>query len=51
MRRNVCGHADADALRPIEAEDILRANRTMYAASVLTLCLGLALRLTVQIVG
>lgn len=39
-----------DALRPIEAEDILRANRTMYAASVLALCLGLALRLAVQIV-
>ena len=40
-----------DALRPIETEDILRANRTMYAASVLALFLGLALRLAVQIVG
>ena len=40
-----------DALRSIETEDILRANRTMYAASVLALFLGLALRLAVQIVG
>lgn len=37
-----------DALRPIEAEDILRANRTMYAAGVLALCLGLLLRLAAQ---
>ena len=37
-----------DALRPIEPEDILRANRNMYAASLLALGLGLAVRLAVQ---
>ena len=31
-----------DALRPIEPEDILRANRMMYAESLLALALGLA---------
>ena len=34
-----------DALRPIEPEDILRANRMMYAESLLALVLGLAVRL------
>lgn len=34
-----------DALRPIEPEDILRANRTLYTAGALALVLGLALRL------
>ncbi len=33
-----------DPLRPIEPEDILRANRMMYAASVLAVGLGCALR-------
>ena len=33
-----------DALRPIEPEDILRANRMMYAESLLALALGLAVR-------
>ena len=33
-----------DALRPIEPEDILRANRMMYAESILTLAIGLGLR-------
>ena len=33
-----------DALRPIEPEDILRANRMMYAESLLALALGLAIR-------
>ena len=36
-----------DPLRPIEAEDILRANRTMYAASFLALGAGLFLRLLI----
>ncbi len=31
-----------DPLRPIEPEDILRANRMMYAESLLALALGLA---------
>ena len=34
-----------DALRPIEPEDILRANRMMYAESLLALVLGLAIRM------
>ena len=34
-----------DALRPIEPEDILRANRMMYAESLLALVLGLAVRI------
>ncbi len=34
-----------DALRPIEPEDILRANRMMYAESLLALALGLAIRI------
>ena len=34
-----------DALRPIEPEDILRANRMMYAESLLALALGLAIRM------
>lgn len=33
-----------DALRPIEPEDILRADRMMYAASLLALVLGLLIR-------
>ena len=33
-----------DALRPIEPEDILRANRMMYAESLLALALGLTIR-------
>ena len=33
-----------DALRPIEPEDILRADRMMYAASLLALVLGLVIR-------
>ena len=33
-----------DALRPIEPEDILRANRIMYAESILALAIGLGLR-------
>lgn len=33
-----------DPSRPIEAEDILRANRMLYTASVLALVVGLALR-------
>ncbi len=33
-----------DPLRPIEPEDILRANRMMYAASVLAVGLGLVIR-------
>ena len=33
-----------DALRPIEPEDIRRANRMMYAESILALVLGLLLR-------
>ena len=33
-----------DALRPIEPQDILRAARMMYAASVLALVLGLVIR-------
>ena len=37
-----------DAVRPIEPEDILRANRNMYAASLLALCLGLVTRFVVQ---
>ena len=33
-----------DALRPIEPQDILRADRMMYAASMLALVLGLVIR-------
>ena len=33
-----------DALRPIEPQDILRADRMMYAASLLALVLGLVIR-------
>ena len=33
-----------DPLRPIEPEDILRANQMMYVASVLALMVGLLLR-------
>ena len=33
-----------DALRPIEPEDILRANRMMYAESILALAIGLGFR-------
>ena len=36
-----------DALRPVEPKDILRANRMMYAESLLALVLGIALRLLV----
>ena len=34
-----------DPLRPVEAQDILRADRMMYVESVLALALGLAVRL------
>ena len=34
-----------DPLRPIEPQDIVRANRMMYAESLLALALGLAVRL------
>ena len=34
-----------DALRPVEPEDIPRANRTLYAAAVLALTAGGALAL------
>ena len=33
-----------DALRPVEPEDILRANKMMYAESILALAIGLGLR-------
>ena len=33
-----------DALRPIEPEDICRADRMMYAESLLALALGLVIR-------
>ena len=33
-----------DALRPIEPEDIRRANKMMYTESLLALLLGLAIR-------
>ena len=33
-----------DPLRPVEPQDILRADRMMYAESVLALALGLAVR-------
>ena len=36
-----------DALRPIEPEDIRRANKMMYAESLLALAIGLAIRLAV----
>ena len=36
-----------DALRPVEPKDILRADRMMYAESLLALALGIALRLLV----
>ena len=36
-----------DALRPVEPKDILRADRMMYAESLLALGLGIALRLLV----
>ena len=36
-----------DSLRPIEPEDIRRANRMMYAESLLALAIGLAVRLAV----
>ena len=36
-----------DALRPVEPKDILRAERMMYAESLLALALGIALRLLV----
>ena len=36
-----------DPLRPIEPEDIRRANRMMYAESLLALAIGLAVRLAV----
>ena len=36
-----------DPLRPVEPKDILRANRMMYAESLLALALGIALRLLV----
>ena len=39
-----------DPLRPIEAEDILRTNRTMYAASFLALSVGLILRFLIGVV-
>ena len=36
-----------DVLRPVESKDILRADRMMYAESLLALVLGIALRLLV----
>lgn len=36
-----------DPVRPIEAADILRANRTLYAAGFLALAVGLALRILI----
>lgn len=39
--------AIGDALRPVEPKDILRADRMMYAESLLALVLGIALRLLV----
>ena len=36
-----------DVLRPVEPKDILRADRMMYAESLLALVLGIALRLLV----
>ena len=36
-----------DPLRPIEPEDIRRANRMMYAESLLALAIGLAIRLAI----
>ena len=42
--------AIGDPLRPIEAEDILRANRAMYAAGFLALGIGLALRLLAEVI-
>lgn len=38
-----------DALRPVEPEDIRRANRMLYAAGALALTLGLGLRTLVRI--
>ena len=37
-----------DPLRPIEPEDIRRANRMMYAESLLALAIGLAVRLAIR---
>lgn len=39
-----------DPLRPIEAEDILRTNRTMYAAGFLAVSVGLTLRVLIGVV-
>lgn len=38
-----------DDLRPVEAEDILRTNRVLFAAGVLALAVGLALRLLIGV--
>lgn len=40
-----------DDLRPVEAQDILRANRMLYAASVMALAAGLALRTAILMLG
>ena len=40
-----------DALRPVEAEDIVRANRLMYVASLLALIIGTALSVWLYITG
>lgn len=38
-----------DSLRPVEPEDIRRANRLMYATAVLSLVICAGLRLALQI--
>jgi adenosylcobinamide-phosphate synthase len=38
-----------DALRPVEAEDILRADRILYVAAVLALAIGLTLRIVFEL--
>ncbi|MDD4851391.1 MAG: adenosylcobinamide-phosphate synthase CbiB [Gemmiger sp.] len=37
-----------DALRPVEAADILRANKLLYVASLLALAVGVAVRVALQ---
>ena len=36
-----------DDTRPVEAADVLRANRMLYAAGILALVLGLGLRILI----
>ncbi len=38
-----------DPLRPVEPEDILRVNRTMYAGAFLALALGLGIRILIEV--